>query len=275
MRKIDKSAWLDQCPDLTIGAAFNADAIPYEEKVLTGIADDMWDKGYLCEPPVFSTDETKPIFEALQTLAKKGIPPVYIYVFDQPWFLFARLNKLIGHFLGEEYALLPNLWAWYFDKPGERGWRPHHDCHLDTVFDIGGDQVLMSLSLWIPLMDVDEANGCMYVLPREKEFVLKDNPEMDQELLEPYATALPARSGSILGWPQNVVHWGGQFSEKALNPRASLSLEFQNTAFDPLVRPFLDASSPPPFEKRLGLIEGQYEKYKHIAAENETRYFSK
>ncbi len=274
MLSYSKEEWLNAFPDLTIGAKTAPKVLSFSEARLSEIANSVWSKGYLTQSPVFGAAETEPLFQTLQRLSSKGIPPVYIYLFDQPWFLFSKLNALIAHFLGEEFALLPNLWAWYFDRPGDRGWRPHQDCHLQTVFDLGEDQMLMSLSLWIPLTDVTPENGCMYVLPRDQEQILKNNPDMEQEKLEAYAIPLPAKAGSVLGWPQDIVHWGGHYSARASVPRASLSLEFQNTAFEPLVAPFLDAGSPPPFEERLRLIEQQYEKYKHIAAKNEIRLFS-
>ncbi len=275
MPEFSKNQWLEICPGLTIETMEGGKQIGFSGKTLEELARSVWRDGYLLQEPVFRGEELDPVCKGLQALATKGIPPVYIYLFDQPWILFSKLNRLISHFLGDGFALLPNLWAWYFDKPGERGWRPHHDCHLQTVFDIGGDQMLMSLSLWIPLTDVNEENGCMYVLPRSREGVLKTNPDMEQSSLEPYAVALPAKAGSVLGWPQDVVHWGGRYSEAATIPRASLSLEFQNSSFDPLVAPFLDAASPPVFEERLRLIRTQYEKYKHIVAENEVRaYFT-
>ncbi|WP_169544521.1 phytanoyl-CoA dioxygenase family protein [Sneathiella aquimaris] len=274
MSNLSKKDWESLCPELTIEEAYTFPQIDFSDDRLDDIATGVWGNGFIHEKPVFSQEQLHPLLKALTLMQAKGIPPVYIYVFDQPWYLFKQLNQLIGHFLGDEYALLPNLWAWYFDAPGERGWRPHQDCHLETVFDLGGDKMLMSLSLWIPLTDCTEENGCMFVLPREKEHVLRDNPEMEQALLEPYAQPLPAAAGSVLGWPQDLVHWGGTFKEGAVPPRASLSLEFQNTAFDPLVAPFLDAGAPPVFQERLSLIQGQYEKYKHIVSENEVSFFA-
>ncbi len=81
--------------------------------------------GYLHVPPVFSEDDLAPIRNGILALAGAGYPPVFIYLFDQPYHLFARLRALIGYFLGDRYALLPNFWAWNIPATaGERGWPP-------------------------------------------------------------------------------------------------------------------------------------------------------
>lgn len=132
-----------------------------------------------------------------------------------------------------------------------------------TVFGDGDDAVLMSLSLWLPLTDADEENGCMYVLPQGRDAVGEELPELDKlNLLE--AKALPAGAGAVLGWRQDVVHWGGRYGAAAKNPRVSLSLEFQNRAFDPLAEPLIDVAALPPFAGRLALIQEQFAKYRHI-----------
>ncbi|MEH6476579.1 MAG: hypothetical protein V7727_12870, partial [Sneathiella sp.] len=161
--------WREICPDLTIGQPRNIDPVPFTEAELTSIADQFWETGYLNISQLFGPSELEPIISAFNALKAANIPPVYIYIFDQPWILFEKLRSLISHFLGDEYALLPNFWAWHLSEHGKTGWPPHRDCDAETVFQIGPDPVLMSLSLWIPLSDVDEDNGCMSVVDRANE----------------------------------------------------------------------------------------------------------
>lgn len=185
---------------------------------------------------------------------------MYIYLFDQPWWLFARLGVLLRHFVGDEFGVLPNLWAWHLDREGARGWPPHRDCDAETVFGEGEDAVLMSLSLWLPLTDADESNGCMYVVP--KAHVVAGNALQKPDLLD--ARPLSAKAGSVLGWRQDLHHWGGSYTTAAKNPRISLSLEFQNMAFEPLAEPLINVRRPPSFEMRQKLIKEQFAKYRHI-----------
>ncbi|MEH6546749.1 MAG: phytanoyl-CoA dioxygenase family protein [Sneathiella sp.] len=258
MRKpLGKEAWLKLAPGLTIGSDGSPPPLVFLDTDKDRSASKLHDDGYFQMPPVFTEAELAPVRNALLHFRDEKIPPVYIYLYDQPWHLFHRLTHLIEHFLGDKYAILPNLWAWHLAVPGEAGWSPHRDCDADTVFDIGGDKILMSLSLWLPLTDTTPENGGMYVLPRTAQ---TGSDEIDLTK----GVALPARAGSVLGWAQDLYHWGGEYTADASGPRLSLSLEFQNRAFDPLIEPLLDFSKLPSFDERLALIDAQFAKYRHI-----------
>lgn len=261
--KFTEKDWLSFAPQLSIGACQTVDEIDFPESALRGIADHFWAQGYLRIPDVLGDHELAPVRDAMQALHYRGIPPVYIYLYDQPWLLFARLGELVRHFLGETFAVLPNLWAWHLSREGERGWPPHLDCDAQTVFGVGDAAVLMSLSLWLPLTDANEENGCMYVLPRPKEAGCRNAFSLENINVGD-AVALPVKAGSVLGWPQDLYHWGGAYSTKAQNSRLSLSLEFQNCAFDPLAEPLLDLTDLPPYRERRALIEAQFTNYRHI-----------
>ncbi|MBL4739574.1 MAG: phytanoyl-CoA dioxygenase family protein [Sneathiella sp.] len=265
MPDLSKREWERLCLSLTIGGPISAVPCQFTDVELTEIADAFWDTGYLNIPPVFKNQELEPLVRALEIFDEAKIPPAYIYIFDQPWVLFEKLRVLIAHLLGAEYALLPNLWAWHLRSSGVTGWPPHRDCDSDTVFSVGPDQMLMSLSLWVPLTHADEDNGCMFVIPRQQEENLEPEQELTLERLKPFATSLPVAAGSVLGWPQDLIHWGGTYGENAKGPRMSLSFEFQNTSFAPLAEPMLDTANPPPFDQRLSLIQEQFSKYQHIA----------
>jgi len=264
MFELTVQEWRNICPDLTVDQCATIEPLPFTVAELTSIADQFWKTGYLNIPQLLSPSELEPIISAFNALQAANIPPVYIYIFDQPWVLFEKLRTLISHFLGDKYALLPNFWAWHLSEHGKTGWPPHRDCDAETVFQIGPDPVLMSLSLWIPLSDVDEENGCMSVVARSEEINLPEDGRLNLEDLSAYATCLPAKAGSVLGWRQDLVHWGGEFTPKAKTPRISLSFEFQNRFFDPLVEPLLDTGHPPKFTDRVALLGAQFDKYKHI-----------
>lgn len=260
-----KEDWERLCPNLSIGKSGNSASVAFQHAVLAAIATDFWKEGYLNLGSVFKEQDISALAEGMACLQKAGIPPVYIYLYDQPWALFEKLRLLISHFLGEDYVLLPNLWAWNLWQVGDAGWPPHRDCDSQTVFEIGDDKMLMSLSLWVPLTDVSEDNGCMFVIPWSREGDIPDPEVLVIDDLKPLATPLPATAGSVLGWPQDLIHWGGDFKDTASGARISLSFEFQNASFDPLASPVLDTRHPPDFEQRLKLINAQFGKYRHIA----------
>jgi hypothetical protein len=259
-----KGFWADLCPNLSIGGDIETDAFSYSEDELENIATRFWDAGYLALASQFPASTLIHIKQGMEILKDQNIPPVYIYLYDQPWALFEKLRGLLTHFLGEDYQLLPNFWAWHLTEYGQSGWPPHRDCDAQTVFDIGGDKMLMSLSLWVPLTDVDPDNACMNVIPRAVEPELPADGSLELDQLESLAKPLAVPAGSVLGWPQDLVHWGGVYKEAAKTPRISLSFEFQNTTFEPLAVPLLTTAHPPDFKGRLTLLEKQFQKYRHI-----------
>jgi len=234
--------------------------------VLTALSQGMAKDGYLQLAPVFEPAELAPIIAAIHALNRLRLPPVYIYMFDQPWSLFRRLGPLIRHFLGDRHFLLPNFWAWHIPaRAGACGWPVHRDNDGVTRFtDPDSGQTLMSLSLWLPLTDATIDNGCMHVLPRSRQAAI-DTQTGDRGLInQEQGLALPARAGAVLGWAQDLYHWSGTATARAGSPRISLSLEFQNAGFAPMATPLLDIAAPPEFSERLALISGQIAKYRHM-----------
>jgi len=259
--------WQGLCPNLSIGQSNITSPVNLSDLETRKATDDIRGQGYLKIPNVISEPLIERIKQGMDQLVAAEISPVYIYLYDEPWQLFESLRPLLGRILGEDYKTLPNFWAWHIADAGARGWPPHFDCSAETVFDIGGDQMFLSFSLWVPLSDVEEGNGCMYVVPRDQEQKLPNDHEFRRDILGEFATPLPVPAGSVLGWPQDLIHWGGEYSNTQLPPRRSLSFEFQNTAFDPLLMPLLDTAKPPVFNDRLSLLDQQFDKYQHITAD--------
>ncbi len=251
------------------GIGQEPDPIAFSDQDLAEISAMFWEEGYLYLPrPLLSEAEIQPLKESIDALVAQKLPPVFIYLAPQPWQIFQRFQKLLQHFLGEDYGILPHLWAWHLDpQTEEAGWPPHRDCQGQTVFESeenGAPGFLMSLSLWIPLTDVGPDNGCMYVLPRSRERLYPQPVEAPHHVHLQDIRALPAPAGSVMGWRQDLYHWGARASHRAQTPRISLSFEFQNRAFHPLAEPLLSPWRPPCYAERLALIQQQFHKYTHM-----------
>ena len=183
--------------------------------------------------------------QTMSNLVAAGWPPVFIFLYDQPWLMCLRLFDLMCPLLNDEEATLEaSMHAWNLqrqpldtsikEKVGGNFGVPHRDityknCHnpRDGSPDI--------LSLWIPLVDVNADNGCMYVVPREcdPQFDQDEYPK-DQDPFShkfPYASVKPLSpisAGTTLVWHPNLIHWGGScsyFSE--LPPRKSIAVAFR------------------------------------------------
>ena len=259
--------WRDLCPQLSITenklACNVLDTI--DDALLSQVSDSLWRDGYLNCPELFSEADLHPLRSAMELFHQENIPQAYIYLYDETWMLFLRARNLLSNFLGEDYRILPHFWAWYIEPGKGKGWPPHRDSADQSVIEMYGQEMLVSLSLWLPLTDATPENGCMSVLPlsceREYSTPITDASQIPvQDVL-----SLPAKAGSLLGWRQDLFHWGGRSHTSAHAPRLSLSLEFQNAALDPLCEPLLDPWQPPSPKDRLKLIGEQFEKYTHIA----------
>jgi len=263
----DPAFWRSVVPGLTISDEPEQPAeLAFAPERLAEISRSIEDQGYLQVLTVFGEAELVPLRQGLLDLQRAGLPATNIYLYDQPYVLFARLGRLIRHFLGERFALLPNFWAWHIAaRSGARGWPAHQDCEARTRFPDGtGGHLLMSMSLWINLTEANQDNGCLAVLPRPAERHYRLPIENPERIDPQHGISLPVPAGSLLGWPQDLYHWSNRVTGSAVAPRLSLSLEFQNRAFAALSEPLLDVARPPTFVDRRTLVEQQFAKYRHM-----------
>jgi hypothetical protein len=181
----------------------------------------MEQDSYLNLPPILDKSETNPIRDCIFTLINKGPPPVFVYIYYQPWSLFDRLRPIIQLFLGDTFSLLPNFWAWHIPPiKGAYGWPVHKDCSAVTRFEsIDGGTTLMSMSLWVPLTDATTENGCITVLPKSREIMYNSSITDITQIRPDDALDLPANTGSVLGWSQDLFHWSRQVPSNAITPR--------------------------------------------------------
>ncbi len=259
--------WECLAPQLTINEkAQSTFPITPSPDLLGELSHSMNKESYFQLPSFLNTSEIDSIRNAIFSLIDEGLPPVFIYIYDQPWALFDKLHPIIHLFLGDNFSLLPNLWAWYIPPTkGASGWPAHTDCSAITRFEsIDGGTTFMSLSLWVPLTDATLENGCMAVLPRSREVLYDPAITNPSQIKYDDIVSLPAKAGSVLGWSQDLYHWSRHVTSNTVTPRVSLSLEFQNSAFSPLVEPLLNIAQPPAFNERLALIISQFEKYKDL-----------
>lgn len=252
----DLDYWRQLAPHLTVtaeppaGALAGTAGIEIGNDMLGAVSDSLAEDGYFILPPLMPADEVAALRSGIECLAAAGWPAAFIHVFDETWRFYARLAPLLSHFLGDAYRQIPNLWAWLIPtRDDAAGWPLHRDYQGDSAFDNG---LLVSMSIWIPLTPATADNGCMRVLPLGRERHYERAPGSPTEIRADDIVTLEAAPGAVMGWRQDVLHWGGASSSNARNPRISLSGEFQNPAFTPLAEPLIDPVSPPRFEQRVG-----------------------
>jgi len=195
-----------------------------------------------------------------------GLPPVFVYLYDETWWMFGRLRAQLATLLGDAYALLPEFWAWHVDpSTGDSGWAPHRDKGHIALFADGAPK---SLTVWLPLTDATPLNGCMYIVPADRDPTYNTPDEQQLRFALSDIRALPAAAGSLLAWTQAIIHWGARTAPRQVGPRISLSCEFQRGDVAPFCTPLMSPTDPPAFADRLRLIARQIIRYQHMYALN-------
>jgi len=103
----------------------------------------------------------------IEKLHQMHLPITFCFLYDEFWFIFMRMHLSIEHILGTEYQRLPDFWTWRVDPANdERGWSVHRDKNYETLYPNG---LPKTVSIWIPLTDATTSNGCMYVIPADRD----------------------------------------------------------------------------------------------------------
>lgn len=176
--------------------------------------------------------------DRLGALVAAGYPPHRLLIDPAAqgplWAAVRAATALVSPVLGDRPLLLPNVWVHWIDggRLGRRGgWLPHRDRSGRTVFGPPAMPILASLSLWLPLTPATAANGAMRLIPLAGDGSCR---------------VLPAMPGDLLGWRQDVEHWGGRFDPvRAHGPRAALAVELQSRSFHAFETPLIDPAQPP------------------------------
>ncbi|WP_269715384.1 phytanoyl-CoA dioxygenase family protein [Caulobacter sp. NIBR2454] len=256
--------WRETFPELTImerlTGQFAINPLRNEPAVVAG--QKMQLEGYFQEQDPELVDLAGRLSRAISRCVELGIPPVFIFLFDEAWAAFHRQHQMIAMFLGADYQVLPDFWAWRVDpKAGQAGWRPHRD---KGRMALAPDGAPISLTMWIPLTEASPLNGCMYMLPANRDPVYGTEQEKNWQVDFPSIRALPGKPGDYFTWNQAVLHWGAQSSPFAEKPRMSMALEFQKADVKPFNTPLLGTLPVLSFENRLKLTAKQIIQYKHM-----------
>lgn len=264
-RMTDEGFWRETFPELSMGKLFvgNFEITDLGPERDQRVADRMRVEGYFQENDEALVDLSQRLSIAIERAHSMGIPPVFIWLFDEPWAAFYRQHATLAAFLGADYRVLPDFWAWRVDpKGGQAGWRPHRD---KGHMALRADGTPKALTLWIPLTEATPLNGCMYIVPANLDPVYGTAQDTDNKRVDyPSIRALPAKPGDYLCWNQAVLHWGAQSSPFGGAPRMSMALEFQRADEAPFNEPLIQTLGVLSYPDRLKLCAKQILQYAHM-----------
>lgn len=220
------------------------------------------EEGYVqINPPDWGLSLIKMV-EVVNSIKNRGLPTTFAFVYDEFWMAFLKLNNIIESILGPGFYRLPDFWLWHIDpKSNESGWGPHRDKGAKSLFKDGNPK---SITIWIPLTDSNALNGCMYIVPADRDPTYGTVSENNWEFKLQDIRALNSTAGSIFLWNQAVLHWGAHSSKRASSPRVSMAMEFQCKEVEAMNLPLMAPNSLPSFEQRLMLIAKQILQYRHM-----------
>lgn len=262
---VDKNFWKSLAADFHIeGKDFaKAASIPSTNPEEIKLAQDLLKtEGYFQKHQVFSPEETSKYSALIKQLVSNQLLPIFCFIYDEFWLTQKRMQSLIQNTIGENYSLRPCLWAWHVDpQKEEAGWKPHRDGNIEALNQDLSPKVL---SLWIPLSDATTLNGCMYLVPMNREAQKPHDVIKGWDFNLPDARAIPAEAGDAFIWNHWIVHWGSRASKRAVAPRISLGFELESSGSNILNAPLLDPNELPSFEDRLKIIAYQILQYTHM-----------
>jgi hypothetical protein len=219
-------------------------------------------EGYFQLPPQQWDLPLSDMAKLVQILDSHKLPLPFAFVYDEYWCLFLRIHRILDGILGEGYLRRPDFWTWLVNpQKDDSGWRPHRDNTYQTLLPNGMPK---TVTVWIPLTDATPLNGCMYIVPADRDPTY-GTPEDGQWRHQPAdIRALPAAAGSLFMWNQAVLHWGSHSSRRATESRISLAFEFQAGNIPPYNQPLTKPLEIPSLAVRLQLVAKQILQYKHM-----------
>ena len=261
----EKEFWIKLNPKLHVDEksfSANQNIIRFDQTILEEIKKELVEDGYFQINPV---DWGLPLAEmrlAITNFYDMGLPIPFVFIYDEFFLMPYKVSGILSFILGNDFKILPDFWAWYVDPlRAEKGWDPHRDTGIESLFKTGMPK---SLTVWVPLTNANPKNGCIYIVPAQWDPYFADPVNNYKNFQHQHIRALPAEAGSILGWNQAVMHWGGRSSKKAKEPRISFAFEFQRGDVTPLNEPLLPYDTLPDLNLRLKLIGKQILQYEHM-----------
>ena len=256
-----KAFWQAQFPKMTMEAK-PKQAFTKPHQALSRLGARMMKEGYFGESDNTIARHAPVIAAAIERCIGMGLPPVFVFLFDEPWECYHRLKPVLTALLGEDYKLLPDFWAWHVDPTkAQSGWNPHRD---KGYWSLDKNGAPLSLTVWMPLSDANPMNSCIYIVPAHMDPTYGTPRDKEHSAPMHAIRALPAKPGDYLCWNQAVLHWGSPSSEFATAPRMSMALEFQRGGIGEFNSPLLPHEPYPDFAFRLQLIAKQILQYQHM-----------
>jgi len=116
----DPAFWQKFAPELHVcDSEFisNQTAVSFNADTLTDINTDLLAEGYTRFQPKEWLSDMSLLAVHAERLHTQNFLPVFSFVFDEYWLLFAKLREALSHVLGAAYQIMPETDAYIFCPP--------------------------------------------------------------------------------------------------------------------------------------------------------------
>jgi len=260
--------WREFAPNLTINEKACDHKLDFTQNQKEALVKSLIKKGYVHLQQPQLTAPYSDMTMLVQKLIDIKLPPVFSFIYDEFWNIRNQLQEILRTFFdGQDYAQLPDFWAWHV-APGQSGWEPHRDkSAINTLFR---DNKPKSLTVWLPLSVANPINGCMYIIPADHDhgygLSAPASKMLSSQVNLSDIRALPCEAGDALFWTSMAYHWGSRSADDHdFPPRMSISFEFQRLDVSYYNQPLLGMDTLLTFQQRLALIAKQIKQYSRMA----------
>jgi len=261
-----KEFWVDINPHLHItDEPFQGQNYDCDSQRLDIATRQLEEDGYFKIESIVPNSMCEALVLGIENVVNCGLPAPFALVYDEYWEVYSRLQNMLSHFVGADVGLVPDFWMWHIAKDANMaGWGPHRDDEIEGRPVLREDGKPLILTVWIPFSNATPLNSCMYLLPLSRDPSYPDKIEKNSlpEGALQHVRALPATPGTILGWNQYVLHWGGSNSKWANESRVSMAFYVQDISEMPFDLTVFDFERKVVLEDRLGVIGRMIWKYR-------------
>jgi hypothetical protein len=258
------SFWRSLCPDLTIreDASIRQRA---SDRTRTSLRERDWslcrqlihEDGYFAYEAFFAAEYVDRLANGLAQLDRRGIPPVFCFLYDEFWEVPLGVEPMLADLLGD-HLVLPAVWAWIVKSTDPTAFEPHRDWTRPT--SLQDPNHLDYLTLWIPLTDLSHLTSNIFLLPASLDANYDQNTRRVSVDNLQDIRCLQVPCGSVLGWAVGLAHWGSKQSRHG-RPRMSVGYYVQKSSVECVDGPPIDLNAAFSFQQRLNLIGHQILNY--------------
>ena len=225
------------------------------------------EEGYFVTEPWIVPEVCRRMAACVEAVRRAGLPIVFSLVYDVFHQVLADLEPVLEPVLGGEYRVLPGFWTYRVPADGRSsGYEPHRDADYGRALRADGRPTVVNV--WVAVTEASPRNGCMYVLPADRDpgypaaaaCPLEDRetfqrvkftrPDFDLQDVR----ALPMQAGAVGVWDQYLYHWGGRSARGGGAPRISFAIYLQSSDIESPDPRALHRDAPIDLGVRLGMI---------------------